>query len=463
MKTLLSTTFLFLVLNISAQHQIGHISKTFVDASRNNRAIESEIYYPAVTAGNNTPAVQNQFPVIVFGHGFVMSWEAYQNIWEELVPQGYILVFPRTEGNALSTNHQKFGWDLQFLVTEMQTEGALSTSLLYNVVHPNTALMGHSMGGGACFLAADSLCMNGNINLKTLVGLAPAESSSNGVSSIASASNVTVPSVIFSGVQDGVAPPAVHHIPMYNALASSCKTILHITGGAHCYFANTNFACDFGEGTSSTGISISRSEQQQILYDFVTPWLEYTLKSSCGSFQIFQDSVANSTRISFDQVCASLPSIDVTISATSTTLTSNQQSATSYQWVDCDNSNAPIALETNQSFSPSTSGNYAVEITLNGCTEFSNCIQFTNLNASLSNLNNNKLSVYPNPTKDNITIKFQGSNECHAILYDLQGKTLTNTVIKNGAQIDISEIEKGTYFLHLTSETINSIHSVVKQ
>ena len=80
----------------------------------------------------------------------------------------------------------------------------------------------------------------------SLDGLAPAESSSNGVSSINSAKTVTVPSLILSGAQDGVTPPVDHHIPMYDSLASACKTFVSIIGGAHCYFANTNIACDVG-------------------------------------------------------------------------------------------------------------------------------------------------------------------------------------------------------------------------
>ena len=111
-----------------------------------------------------------------------MTWDAYQNLWEEFVPKGYIMVFPKTEGSLFSTNHQEFGWDLQFLVTKIQDEGQNNASPIYNIVANNTALMGHSMGGGAMFLAADSLCNNGNNQLKTIIGLAPAESSSNGVS-----------------------------------------------------------------------------------------------------------------------------------------------------------------------------------------------------------------------------------------------------------------------------------------
>lgn len=465
MKTLfLSSLFTLLCINIYSQYSIGHMSKTFVDASRSNRNIETEIYYPATTTGDNTPAASDEFPVIVFGHGFVVAWSAYANLWEEFVPRGYIMVFPRTEGSIVSTDHQKFGWDLQFLVTEMQNEGALGTSILYNTIAPETELMGHSMGGGASFLAADSLCVNGNTNLKTLIGLAPAESTTNGVSSIASAARVTVPSLILSGVQDGVTPPVDHHIPMYNALASTCKTILNVIGGAHCYFANTNTACDFGELTSSSGISITRAEQHDITFDFVNLWLDYTLKGECGAFNAFQDSVATSSRVTNNQSCnITIPTINTTVSQTSTELTSNEVGASNYQWLDCNNNNAPIPNETNQTYSPTASGNYAVEITVGGCTEISNCTSFT------STLDIKESFIYdiqfnPNPAKENITFKSDDSKVFDVSIVDLKGKVLLEkSNIKNGEIISTSGIASGTYFITFSSGNIEETKRLIKQ
>lgn len=302
-KLLFTCSFFFAVTAIGQNYPIGHTTILFEDPDRGNREIETEIYYPATSAGDDTPGAASEFPVIVFGHGFVMAWSAYENLWEEFVSRGYIMAFPRTEGSLISTDHQKFGWDLQFLVTAIQQEGSDPTSTLSGIVASETALMGHSMGGGAAFLAADSLVNNGNTYLKTLIGLAPAESSSNGVSSIASATEITLPSLILSGEQDGVTPPAEHHIPMYDNLASDCKTIIHIIGGAHCYFANSNFNCDFGESTSSSGISITRQEQHEVTFDFVNLWLDYTLKADCNDFTTFNDSLVNSPRINFDQGC----------------------------------------------------------------------------------------------------------------------------------------------------------------
>ena len=108
MKEFLYSFFicLFSGIIVNAQpYQIGHTTLTFVDASRSNRSIATEIYYPADVAGDNVAVTsQNatQFPSLVFGHGFVMTWDAYQNFWNALVPNGYIIAFPKTEGDRKS-------------------------------------------------------------------------------------------------------------------------------------------------------------------------------------------------------------------------------------------------------------------------------------------------------------------------------------------------------------------------
>lgn len=441
-KLLFTCTLLFSLTLFGQSYPIGHTTIMFEDPDRGNREIETEIYYPATSAGDDTPGAVGKFPVIVFGHGFVMAWSAYENLWEEFVSRGYIMAFPRTEGSAISTDHQEFGWDLQFLVTAIQEEGNLPSSMLYQIVAPETALMGHSMGGGASFLAADSLVTNGNTNLKTLVGLAPAESSSNGVSSIASASQITLPSLILSGAQDGVTPPADHHIPMYDNLASDCKTIIHVIGGAHCYFANTNLACDFGEGSSSTGISISREEQHEVTFDFVNLWLDYTLKSECSSFNTFNDSLDVSPRINYDQVCnTSITPIDTIVNASALQLEANQTGA-SYQWIDCED-NSAIAGETDAIFEPQGDGEFAVEITLNGCTAVSNCHSFQTLGLSTEK-KHSLFKVYPNPSNGVFIIE-SNSNYSFEII-NTQGKVVYKSEITTGENEINTPLKSGIYF-----------------
>ena len=102
---------------------------TFQDPARSNRNIETEIYYPATTPGNNVSVASGQFPIIVYGHGFVMGVSAYENIWLALVPLGYIVALPTTESGAPS--HSDFGSDLAFLINTLKAEGADNTSPFY--------------------------------------------------------------------------------------------------------------------------------------------------------------------------------------------------------------------------------------------------------------------------------------------------------------------------------------------
>jgi pimeloyl-ACP methyl ester carboxylesterase len=141
---LLLPTFLF-----AQSYNIGHASIVFYDSIR-NRNITTEIYYPADNPGLNEPVSVGSFPVLVFGHGFLMSLDSYQNFWDEIVPNGYVICFPTTE-MGITPDHQQFGKDLKFLAEQMQIETQDSNSLFFNSLAPETALLGHSMGGGASF------------------------------------------------------------------------------------------------------------------------------------------------------------------------------------------------------------------------------------------------------------------------------------------------------------------------
>lgn len=281
---------LLLCLDLSAQ-QVGHTTITFVDSSRNNRQIITEIYYPATSAGDNTPIMTGVFPLITFGHGFVMSVGAYQNFRDLLVPEGYILAFPTSEG-GFSPSHANFGKDLAFLITTIQSSGA-GILIPSTSVGTTSAIIGHSMGGGSAFLAAKD-----NTTITTMVSFAAANTNP---SSIDAAQHISVPTLLFSGVNDCVTPPSQHQDIMYDSTAATYKTQLNIIGGGHCYFANSNFACTIGESTCSPSPTITRAAQQSVTNDFLKLWLAYFLKNDCQKAQAFQDSLSVSSRINYRQ------------------------------------------------------------------------------------------------------------------------------------------------------------------
>jgi hypothetical protein len=76
-------------------------------------------------------------------------------------------------------------------------------------------------------------------------------------------------------------------------------------------------------------------------------------------------------------------------------LTANQTGAT-YQWLDCNNSNQAIAGETNQNYTATVSGSYAVEITVGNCVNTSTCETVTV--TSINSISENDFAVYPNPS-----------------------------------------------------------------
>jgi hypothetical protein len=154
--------------------------------------------------------------------------------------------------------------------------------------------MGHSMGGGSSFLAAQN-----NTQIKTLVNFAAAETTP---SSTTAAALVTVPSLVFAGEEDGVAPPADNQTPMYEALASDCKTYITILGGGHCNFADYNTTCSLGEMFSGSG-SITMEEEHSVIFDFLRPWLAYYLKNVSTEMDVFNDSLDASNRVSYEQDC----------------------------------------------------------------------------------------------------------------------------------------------------------------
>ena len=274
---------------------IGHTSMDFYDNAR-NRNITTEIYYPADSNGDDRPISFGNFPVIVFGHGFLISWDSYDNYWTSLVPEGYILCFPTTE-MGFTPSHQSFADDLIFLTSQMQIESQNSTSIFYNSILPKTGIMGHSMGGGASFLAAAN-----NPNINTLINFAAAETNP---SAISAARNINIPSLIFSGEDDCVTPPINHQNIMFDSLNSYCKTQINILNGGHCYFANENVLCSFGESSCNPTLNITRNEQQNITNDFLKIWLNFSLKSNQNSFAIFNDSLQTSNRITYSQFCNS--------------------------------------------------------------------------------------------------------------------------------------------------------------
>lgn len=142
--------------------------------------------------------------------------------------------------------------------------------------------------------------------------------------------------------------------------------------------------------------------------------------------------------------------VDVNVSQSGTTYTADATGAT-YQWLDCDNNYAIISGETGQSFSPTAVGNYAVEVTDNGCTDTSACVYFNNVGLDI--IDDLGIKVYPNPNTGRFTIEFNDQVESF-VIYDGRGRVVMKENEFNGNKIDvnITDEQPGEYYIEFSGE-----------
>jgi len=151
--------------------------------------------------------------------------------------------------------------------------------------------------------------------------------------------------------------------------------------------------------------------------------------------------------------------IDLGVSATATTITADEIGAT-YQWVDCNNNNAPIAGAINISFTPTVTGNYACLVNNGNCESLTVCNTIVVNTTSLNDLDHRQeVNIYPNPASHILNIK-TNLNIQSIQVFDAQGKLVLDRLDE---QIDISAWKSGFYNLRVATDQGVSNHKFIKQ
>lgn len=141
------------------------------------------------------------------------------------------------------------------------------------------------------------------------------------------------------------------------------------------------------------------------------------------------------------------------------------QTGAAYQWIDCDNGNAIISGENGQTFSPSVVGNYAVNVTLNGCTVVSNCIQVTSLSSNSFDFNN-KITIYPNPVKSEFNLNLDETYEEVSVkVINSLGQVVAAKSYSNTNQVSQAvDFSSGVYFVEIITNTgEKAVKRIIKQ
>lgn len=143
--------------------------------------------------------------------------------------------------------------------------------------------------------------------------------------------------------------------------------------------------------------------------------------------------------------------VNTSVTQNSNVLTADLSGATSYRWLDCNNGYTFINNETNQTFTATANGDYAVEITANSCVDTSVCYNVTGVGVKGVSFEQ-ILKVYPNPAKTQVSIDF-GAEYANATVkvYTLAGQQLISEVYSNQsvATLNTQKLEAGVYLLQI--------------
>lgn len=238
-----------------------------------------------------------------------------------------------------------------------------------------------------------------------------------------------------------------------NTYASSNNSVTHtLTNAAGC---DSVVTLNLTMNSSTTGTDVQSACDSYTWLDGIT----YTSSVNTPTWTLTNAAGCDSI-VTLNLTINSFPDVNVTQSGPLLTAT---QIGANYQWLNCDDNNAMIVGETNQAYTPiPIIGNYAVQVDLNGCIDTSSCflVDYT----GLSEMYKDKLSVYPNPAEDKLTIN--GLDEVVGFVriefISSNGK-LESTIISPMIEIDISELTAGVHFINIVHEQgIESLRFIKK-
>lgn len=140
----------------------------------------------------------------------------------------------------------------------------------------------------------------------------------------------------------------------------------------------------------------------------------------------------------------------------------------SYQWLEnCDSMPSPIIGATDSTLVNPSSGNasYAVIVTIDGCSDTSDCIEYS-YNFNLAEGSNILTSTFPNPFENQLNIELESSYQNIKIaIFSLEGKLIKKFTFDEGQKnisLDLGSLSNGPYILKLDSDSKSESKMIFK-
>ncbi len=248
----------------------------------------------------------------------------------------------------------------------------------------------------------------------------------------------------------------------YNQTINACDSILLY---GIIFTLDTNFVQQFSniqgcDSNINTTIIVKHNTKDTLEIGACKEYTFYgTTYTNSGTYQ---QTITNTVG------CDSLVTLQITLSNLNAIITNvnnvlsaSPSNGATFQWINC-STNTIINGATNQTFTPSVHGNYAVIITQNSCVDTSSCI---GVPLGVSNTHNTPtIQVSPNPS-NGVYILTRGKNFMDATLtiQDIFGNKISSKKIinTNEEHINISKYCKGVYFLIIEDTETRSILKLV--
>ncbi len=147
--------------------------------------------------------------------------------------------------------------------------------------------------------------------------------------------------------------------------------------------------------------------------------------------------------------------VDNSVTQNNNILTANANGAT-YQWLNCNNGFLPITGATNQSYTATSNGNYAVIVTQSSCSDTSSCYNVSSTGIANS-FSDNGIIIYPNPSSGKFQVQSSKLQVSSLEVYNVLGEKVYqvgNLQISSSSnfQIDLSKEPVGIYFIQMLTE-----------
>ncbi|MCT4581433.1 MAG: T9SS type A sorting domain-containing protein [Flavobacteriales bacterium] len=242
--------------------------------------------------------------------------------------------------------------------------------------------------------------------------------------------------------------------------------------------------------TALNGVTYTSSINTQYIQDancdtlrhlyltILTPTTSTDTQTACGSYTWIDGNTytttSNTTTYTIPNTagCDSIITLDLTIvhdtldysiavDTTGLVLTANESNV-NYQWIDC-NANTLIPNSTQQTYTATSEGSYAVILSNNVCSDTSECL--TVVNTSVLHHAIDWVHYYPNPTNGKVFIALNNTVPNYTIkVIANDGRTLQKyrETQQSNVTIDLTNYPKGVYFIHIVSNEQTSTMKIFK-